>query len=105
MARAGDTSALDDGYYADRAKVENWAYENGGFQRLNVTGTDYGLQGVPKSLKAGKVAVRLKNEGKEFHVVFWLERAAVGDGSHGVCRAYQGLPRRRLSGGLLTQSP
>lgn len=78
-ARAGDTSALSDGYQADRATIENWAYKNCGFQRLNMTGTDYGFQGVPKSLKAGEVAVRLKNEGKEFHVVLWLKRAPGDD--------------------------
>ncbi|MEU7817578.1 hypothetical protein [Pseudonocardia sp. NPDC049154] len=40
---------------------ETWAYEHCGYQQVQVTATEYRLDGVPATLRAGPTAVRLVN--------------------------------------------
>ncbi len=73
-ARTGDTGALDDGFGAAKATVEDWTYHNCGFQRLAMTASDHRYRGISESLEPGKTAIRFRNEGNEFHIALWYKR-------------------------------
>lgn len=73
-AKAGDASALGDDFGTAKSKIESWTYDHCGFRRFTVTATDHGYGGIPGSLKAGHVAIRFRNQGKEAHLALWLKR-------------------------------
>lgn len=73
-AATGDPGALGDDYQAAKERIEAWAFDNCDYQKLALTATDYRFDGVPSKLKAGNAAVRLKNNGKDFHIVLFLRR-------------------------------
>ncbi len=75
QAASGDATGGD---AADEAKgpIELWAYDNCGFHTLDVEAQDHSFVGLPKTAKAGRTSIRLKNTGKEFHIVLWLKREA-----------------------------
>jgi hypothetical protein len=47
--------------------IDQYRYNSCGYTQLDVTGIEYEFQGLPKTLPAGKVAIRFTDTGAEFH--------------------------------------
>jgi hypothetical protein len=47
--------------------LDQYRYSSCGYTQLDVTGIEYEFQGLPKTLPAGKVAIRFTDNGTEFH--------------------------------------
>jgi hypothetical protein len=73
---AGGDAAGGDAVGDAKGPIEKWAYDNCDFHTISITAADYSYTGMPKTLKAGKTAITFKNEGKETHIMLWLERKA-----------------------------
>jgi hypothetical protein len=75
-AGEGDTTALDDPALSDAiAVIEGVAYDGCGFTQVDVTAGDYLYEGIPASVPAGPLAIRLTNEGAEPHIILAIQRA------------------------------
>jgi hypothetical protein len=47
--------------------LQQYQYNSCGYPQVDVTGIEYEFQGLPKTLPAGKVAIRFTDNGAEFH--------------------------------------
>jgi hypothetical protein len=47
--------------------IDEYRYNSCGYTQLDVTGIEYEFQGLPKTLPAGKVAIRFTDTGAEWH--------------------------------------
>jgi hypothetical protein len=47
--------------------IDEYRYNSCGYRQLDVTGIEYEFQGLPKTLPAGKVAIRFTDTGAELH--------------------------------------
>jgi hypothetical protein len=75
-AAAGDPSLVaDPATFGALAALEGVAYEGCGFTQLDVTAGDYLYEGVPASVPAGPLAIRLTNAGSEPHIILAIQRA------------------------------
>lgn len=74
-AQSGDPAGGDEVGPAKPA-IEAWAYDNCGFQKIDVRAEDYEYRGIPKTLDSGKTAIRFTNRGQELHIMLWLARKA-----------------------------
>lgn len=45
--------------------VETWVFENCGNQQVEVTGVDYGFEGIPEKLEAGQTSIKFTNSAKD----------------------------------------
>ena len=74
--KTGDAKAIEDDS-ANQAKkdLESWAFDNCDFHTVSAVARDYGYSGLPSSIKTGKTAIKLKDEGNEPHIMLWLKRA------------------------------
>ena len=74
-AAAGDAGGADAASEA-KTPIEKWAFDNCGFHKISVVAKDYSYSGLPKSIKAGNVAIRFQNDAKQPHIMLWLARQA-----------------------------
>jgi hypothetical protein len=49
------------------AVIDQYRYNSCGYQQIQVTGTEYEFQGLPRTLPAGKVAIQFTDNGAELH--------------------------------------
>lgn len=47
--------------------IDQYRYSSCGYQQLDVTGIEYEFQGLPKTVPAGKVAIKFTDNGSELH--------------------------------------
>ena len=47
--------------------LQEYRYNSCGYQKIDVTGIEYEFQGLPKTLPAGKVAIKFTDTGAEWH--------------------------------------
>ncbi len=74
-AATGDPSALEGPEFSRAvSKAEAWVHDNCGFKRVSVTATDSKLTGIPATLPAGNTSFRIRNTGKEFHMLIIMRR-------------------------------
>jgi hypothetical protein len=75
-AAAGDPALVNDpATFGAMAALEGAAYEGCGFTQVDVTAGDYLYEGVPESVPAGPLAIRLTNAGSEPHIILAIQRA------------------------------
>lgn len=74
-AATGDPSGLEGPEFGRAvSKAEAWVHDNCGFQRVSLTATDFKFTGIPATLRAGNTSFRIRNTGKEFHMVVIMRR-------------------------------
>ena len=49
--------------------ISQYRYNNCGYNQVQVTGTEYAFQGLPKTLPAGKTAIQFTDTGAELHML------------------------------------
>lgn len=77
MASNGeDSSAIQSPEFVKaESTVDPWIYDNCSFdEKLEVTAKDFHFDGIPATLKAGKTAMLLTNEGVEMHEIGVLRK-------------------------------
>jgi hypothetical protein len=75
-AAAGDPTLVNEpGTFEALAALEGAAYEGCGFTQVDVTAGDYLYEGVPESVPAGPLAIRITNAGSEPHIILAIQRA------------------------------
>jgi hypothetical protein len=68
VLRQGIATAFEDPTVEENgAAIDAWAFDNCGYQTVEVTGTEYQFEGIPKNLDAGKTMFKFTNEGAELH--------------------------------------
>ena len=64
----GGSDPFDDPTFEQNFNAINeYRYNSCGYRQLDVTGIEYELQGLPKTLAPGKVAIKFTNTGAEWH--------------------------------------
>ena len=75
-AAEGDITVFDDPALVEAiGAIEAPAYDGCGYTQLDVTAGDYLYEGVPESVPAGPLAIRLTNAGSEPHIILAIQRA------------------------------
>lgn len=72
----GDDSAFDDGFLDAERSLVDAAIDGCATDVIDVVTTDYAFDGVPPSVEAGRVGLRLTNEGAEVHEALVYRRLA-----------------------------
>jgi hypothetical protein len=89
-------AALNDSAVSDAgSKIDTYAVKNCGYHVINVTGVEYALKGVPKTLKTGVVVVSFKNAGSESHEIR-IARIKTSDSVKALLALPQGQARTRV---------
>lgn len=65
----GNPNDIDPNFRQNFIALQQYRFNSCGYQQLDVTGVEYEFQGVPKTLPAGKVAIRFTDAGAELHEV------------------------------------
>lgn len=76
-ALGGDPSVFDTTpeFFPALGEIDAWMFENCAFDaRLDVVGTDFAFGGLPDEVDAGRVAIRLNNEGTEQHEIMIVRK-------------------------------
>jgi hypothetical protein len=75
-AAEGDITVFDDPALLESiGAIEAPAYDGCGYTQLDITAGDYLYEGVPESVPAGPLAIRLTNAGAEPHIILAIQRA------------------------------
>ncbi|MHA6794045.1 hypothetical protein ACVGVM_11125 [Pseudonocardia bannensis] len=53
--------------------IDTYMLQECGYEKIDVTATEYDFQGLPASIKAGTIAITLTNQGRELHEVAVLQ--------------------------------
>jgi uncharacterized cupredoxin-like copper-binding protein len=75
ILETGDDSAFDDEYLDAETAIVDAAIESCAVDVVDATAVDYGYEGVPDEVAAGRVGFRLVNEGADVHEAVILRRA------------------------------
>ena len=66
-AQSGQDPFGNPTFQQNGAAIDQYRYNSCGYTQLDVTGIEYEFQGLPKTLPAGKVAIRFTDTGAELH--------------------------------------
>ena len=70
ILHAGIQSAFSNPTLQDYGQqIDAWAFDNCGYQTVDVHATEYHFAGIPKKLKPGRTIVKLTNDGAEVHQI------------------------------------
>ena len=67
-----------DEFFRAAAAVGDYMAQNCGYQVIDVTATNYALEGIPATVEAGKTLIRITNRSTEYHEVV-LQRVRQGE--------------------------
>lgn len=76
MATTGKTDGENDPLFQQAGNtVEAWVHKNCGYQNVDVTAVDFGFQGLPTTLKAGRTSIAILNKSShgEQHVLLFAQ--------------------------------